>query len=208
MEHRPFGRTGLDVSAVGFGCWEVGGGYGQVDEAEFGRAVGRALDLGVNCFDTAEGYGMGASERALGQALGTPARRSGRGDEVRHGLPRQAQHARQQSRAREGVDRQEPEAPRHRLRRCLPRALARPADAVRGHDGCPRRHRPRGQGAVRRPLELQARRDRGVHASASGRCRAVRLQHVRPAHAARDPSVLRSSTASVSWATGRSRTDC
>jgi aryl-alcohol dehydrogenase-like predicted oxidoreductase len=71
MEHRPFGRTGLSVSHVGFGCWEVGGGYGQVDEAEFTRAVGRALDLGVNCFDTAEGYGMGASERALGQALGS-----------------------------------------------------------------------------------------------------------------------------------------
>jgi myo-inositol catabolism protein IolS len=70
MEQRPFGRTGLDVSAVGFGCWEVGGGYGQVDEAEFARAVNRALDLGINCFDTAEGYGMGASERALGQALG------------------------------------------------------------------------------------------------------------------------------------------
>src|SRR4051812_30631293 len=70
MEHRPFGRTGLDVSAVGFGCWEVGGGYGQVDEAAFGHAAGRALDLGINCFDTAEGYGMGASERALGQALG------------------------------------------------------------------------------------------------------------------------------------------
>ena len=67
MEHRPFGQTGLDVSAIGFGCWEVGGGYGQVDEAEFSRAVGRALDLGINCFDTAEGYGMGASERALGQ---------------------------------------------------------------------------------------------------------------------------------------------
>lgn len=71
MEHRPFGRTGLEVSAVGFGCWEVGGGYGQVDEVEFARAVGRALDLGINCFDTAEGYGMGASERALGQALGS-----------------------------------------------------------------------------------------------------------------------------------------
>jgi aryl-alcohol dehydrogenase-like predicted oxidoreductase len=70
MEHRPFGRTGLDVSAIGFGCWEVGGGYGQVEEAEFARAVGRALDLGINCFDTAEGYGMGASERALGEALG------------------------------------------------------------------------------------------------------------------------------------------
>ncbi len=70
MERRPFGRTGLEVSAVGFGCWEVGGGYGNVEEAEFARAVGRALDLGINCFDTAEGYGMGASERALGQALG------------------------------------------------------------------------------------------------------------------------------------------
>ncbi len=68
VELRPFGRTGLEVSAIGFGCWEVGGGYGQVDEAEFGRAVGRALDVGINCFDTAEGYGT--SERALGEALG------------------------------------------------------------------------------------------------------------------------------------------
>jgi myo-inositol catabolism protein IolS len=70
MEYRPFGQTGLEVSAIGFGCWEVGGGYGQVEEAQFARAVGRALDLGINCFDTAEGYGHGASERALGQALG------------------------------------------------------------------------------------------------------------------------------------------
>jgi aryl-alcohol dehydrogenase-like predicted oxidoreductase len=70
MEYRPFGRTGLEVSAIGFGCWEIGGGYGQVEEAEFARAVGRALDLGINCFDTAEGYGHGASERALGKALG------------------------------------------------------------------------------------------------------------------------------------------
>jgi len=70
VEHRPFGRTGLEVSAVGYGCWEIGGGYGAIEEAEFGRAVGRALDLGINCFDTAEGYGMGASEAALGQALG------------------------------------------------------------------------------------------------------------------------------------------
>ncbi|HUI47648.1 MAG TPA: aldo/keto reductase [Acidimicrobiia bacterium] len=70
MEHRPFGQTGLDVSAIGYGCWEVGGGYGEIEEAEFQRAVARSLDLGINCFDTAEGYGMGASERALGQALG------------------------------------------------------------------------------------------------------------------------------------------
>src|SRR3954462_11331228 len=71
MELRPFGRTGIDVSAVGYGCWEVAGGYGEVDESDFERAVGRALDLGINCFDTAEGYGMGASERALAQALGS-----------------------------------------------------------------------------------------------------------------------------------------
>lgn len=71
MEQRPFGPTGLDVSAIGFGCWEVGGGYGEADETEFGHAVGRALDLGINCFDTAEGYGMGASEVALGKALGS-----------------------------------------------------------------------------------------------------------------------------------------
>src|SRR5437773_308434 len=45
-------------------------GSGEVEEPGFARAVGRALDLGVNCFDTAEGYGMGASERALGEALG------------------------------------------------------------------------------------------------------------------------------------------
>jgi aryl-alcohol dehydrogenase-like predicted oxidoreductase len=70
VEKRPFGRTGLQVSAIGFGCWEIGGGYGQIEESEFARAVGRALDLGVNCFDTAEGYGFGASERALGRALG------------------------------------------------------------------------------------------------------------------------------------------
>jgi aryl-alcohol dehydrogenase-like predicted oxidoreductase len=70
LERRRFGRTALDVSAIGFGCWEVGGGYGQVEEEQFARAVARALDLGINCFDTAEGYGMGASERALGKALG------------------------------------------------------------------------------------------------------------------------------------------
>ena len=90
MELRPFGRTGLEVSAVGFGCWEVGGGYGDVEQADFAQAVERALDLGINCFDTAEGYGMGASERAAqitgivlpidgGTTAGPPA---GRGREV------------------------------------------------------------------------------------------------------------------------------
>lgn len=70
MEYRPFGTTGLDVSAIGFGCWEIGGGYGGIEEQEFAHAIGRALDVGINIFDTAEGYGMGTSEQALGRALG------------------------------------------------------------------------------------------------------------------------------------------
>lgn len=70
MEYRPFGRTGLQVSAVGFGCWELGGQYGHYDEQEVIDAVHRALDLGVNCFDTAEGYGFGQSEELLARALG------------------------------------------------------------------------------------------------------------------------------------------
>jgi aryl-alcohol dehydrogenase-like predicted oxidoreductase len=71
MEYRPFGRTGLQVSAIGFGCWELGGQYGHYDESEVIDAVQRALDLGVNCFDTAEGYGFGRSEALLARALGS-----------------------------------------------------------------------------------------------------------------------------------------
>jgi aryl-alcohol dehydrogenase-like predicted oxidoreductase len=69
VERRDLGATGVQVSAIGFGCQEVGGGYGDIDEAEFARAVAHALDLGINLFDTAEAYGFGASEEALGRAL-------------------------------------------------------------------------------------------------------------------------------------------
>ena len=70
MEYRQFGQTGLEVSAIGFGCWEMGGGYGSIEETEVIAAIHRAIDLGVNCFDTAEGYGMGKSEALLAKALG------------------------------------------------------------------------------------------------------------------------------------------
>lgn len=70
MEYRPFGQTGIQVSAIGVGCWEIGGGYGSIEEEQFITAVNRALDLGINCFDTAEAYGFGASERSLAKALG------------------------------------------------------------------------------------------------------------------------------------------
>jgi aryl-alcohol dehydrogenase-like predicted oxidoreductase len=70
MEYRQFGRTELKVSAIGFGCWEIGGTYGRIDETQFQRAVGQAIANGINCFDTAEVYGMGVSEEALARALG------------------------------------------------------------------------------------------------------------------------------------------
>jgi myo-inositol catabolism protein IolS len=70
MEYRQFGKTDIEVSAIGFGCWEIGGTYGRIDESQFERAVRQAIDNGVNCFDTAEAYGMGASEEALARALG------------------------------------------------------------------------------------------------------------------------------------------
>jgi aryl-alcohol dehydrogenase-like predicted oxidoreductase len=71
MEYRQFGKTDLKVSAIGFGCWEIGGTYGRIDETHFHRAVQQAIDNGVNCFDTAEAYGMGLSEQALARALGS-----------------------------------------------------------------------------------------------------------------------------------------
>jgi aryl-alcohol dehydrogenase-like predicted oxidoreductase len=74
MEYRSFGQIDIGVSAIGFGCWEVGGTYGRIDRGEFDSAVHQAIDSGITCFDTAEAYGMGVSEEALGEALG--ARRS------------------------------------------------------------------------------------------------------------------------------------
>jgi aryl-alcohol dehydrogenase-like predicted oxidoreductase len=71
MEYRPFGQTGINISAIGFGCWEIGGGYGSIEETEFVEAINRALDVGLSSFDTAEAYGLGASEKSLAKALGS-----------------------------------------------------------------------------------------------------------------------------------------
>ena len=71
-------RTGIQVSALGLGCWAIGGpwtsngmpaGWGEVDDDESIRAIRRALELGVTLFDTADVYGCGHSERVLGRAL-------------------------------------------------------------------------------------------------------------------------------------------
>ncbi len=69
MEYRTLGRTGLRVSALGFGCGNVGGLMIRGSAAERERAVARAIELGINYFDTAPSYGDGQSERNLGQAL-------------------------------------------------------------------------------------------------------------------------------------------
>ena len=71
MEYRELGKTRLKVSAIGFGCWPMGGDqYGEIDEGESIRAVHKALELGINCFDNAPAYGLGHAEEVLGKALG------------------------------------------------------------------------------------------------------------------------------------------
>lgn len=78
MFKRTLGRSGIKVSALGLGCWAIGGpfwkkglpvGWGQVDDLESIRSIKHALDLGVSLFDTAAVYGCGHSEEVLGRAL-------------------------------------------------------------------------------------------------------------------------------------------
>jgi L-galactose dehydrogenase/L-glyceraldehyde 3-phosphate reductase len=69
MEYRTLGRTGLRVSALGFGCGDVGGLMVRGTPAERERGVARALEHGINYLDTAPAYGSGESEKNLGQVL-------------------------------------------------------------------------------------------------------------------------------------------
>ncbi|MCB9058318.1 MAG: aldo/keto reductase [Calditrichae bacterium] len=75
---RKLGRSGLEVSAMGMGCWAIGGpfwegkdalGWSKVDDSESVKAIHCALDFGINFFDTADVYGAGHSERVIGKAL-------------------------------------------------------------------------------------------------------------------------------------------
>lgn len=70
MELRPLGRTGLQVSALGFGCGSIGGLMVRGDPAEQRRAIELAIDGGICYFDTAPSYGNGRSEENLGRVLG------------------------------------------------------------------------------------------------------------------------------------------
>lgn len=78
LSARTLGRSGIEVSPLGMGCWAIGGpfwagetplGWGEVDDSESVRAIHAALELGITLFDTANVYGVGHSERVLGRAL-------------------------------------------------------------------------------------------------------------------------------------------
>jgi aryl-alcohol dehydrogenase-like predicted oxidoreductase len=78
MSTRVLGRSGIKVSAIGFGCWAIGGpftmdgkpdGWGEVDDRESAAAIHRAIEQGITFFDTADAYGTGHSETVLGRAL-------------------------------------------------------------------------------------------------------------------------------------------
>lgn len=69
MRYAQFGETDLQVSSIAFGTWQAGGEWGSTDVQELEGAIRKALDLGVNFFDTAQGYGFGAAEQVLGKAL-------------------------------------------------------------------------------------------------------------------------------------------
>ena len=69
MKNTTLGRSGLNVSRIAFGTWQLGGDWGRFDEDAAVAAIRRARELGVNFFDTAQAYGFGASEAILGAAL-------------------------------------------------------------------------------------------------------------------------------------------
>ncbi|MFP4500318.1 MAG: aldo/keto reductase [Candidatus Hydrogenedentota bacterium] len=72
MEYRKLGKSGIEVSALAFGAWQLGDTayWGEDDQADADLAVGAAIDGGITLFDTAEMYGEGRSEEVLGKVLG------------------------------------------------------------------------------------------------------------------------------------------
>jgi aryl-alcohol dehydrogenase-like predicted oxidoreductase len=70
MKYRTLGKTGFEVSEVALGTWQVGGRWGEdFDDSNADETLNRAIDAGVNFLDTADGYGGGLSERAVGRVV-------------------------------------------------------------------------------------------------------------------------------------------
>ncbi|MFH9818065.1 aldo/keto reductase [Streptomyces sp. NPDC017230] len=120
MPSRVLGRSGVSVTALGFGAAAVGGLYEDVGEEEAAAAVDAAWEAGVRYFDTAPHYGLGLSERRLGEALGARPRdtftlstkvgrilvpHEGGGDDLAHGFAVPATHRRRWDFSADGVRR-------------------------------------------------------------------------------------------------------
>ena len=69
MKYRQLGRTGMNVSEISFGSWAIGASWGKVDDKDSLAALHKAVDWGVNFFDTADVYGMGRSEKLIARLL-------------------------------------------------------------------------------------------------------------------------------------------
>ena len=69
MKYRTFGDLGWKVSEVGLGCWEIGGCWGNVSKKDAKELLKKALDKGINFFDTSDVYGDGRSEKFLGELI-------------------------------------------------------------------------------------------------------------------------------------------
>jgi len=78
LKRRKLGKTNLSVSEIALGCWQLGGlttindisiTYGDVNEQTAEKIINKALELGINAFDTADSYSLGNSERRLGKIL-------------------------------------------------------------------------------------------------------------------------------------------
>jgi aryl-alcohol dehydrogenase-like predicted oxidoreductase len=69
VQYRRLGKTGYEVSAIGFGAWAIGGSWGRIDDDEAMRALHAAVDAGTNLIDTADVYGDGHSEQLIGRLL-------------------------------------------------------------------------------------------------------------------------------------------
>ena len=188
MKFRNLGSTGLKVSELCLGTMTFGSGFsgiGVVDQAGADAIVHRALDAGVNFFDTADVYSRGQSEELLGRALkalrrAAPLCRPRHQGPRHHERRRQRRHRRRQQprprpQAHPRDHRRQPGAARRGLRRPVPDPRPRPDDSDRGDAGGAERRRAHGQGALHRRLQPGGLADR----AGARHLRAARLGEVR-----------------------------
>ena len=185
MKHTIFGKSGLDVSRIAFGTWQLGGDWGPTDTHAATRAIRLAAERGVTFFDTAQAYGFGRSEQLLAAALrGLPrdqlviATKGGSGPDERG-------RARRQPAVDSPGSRSQPPGVGHRLHRPLPGALARSRHPLRGDRRGAGQARRRRQDPPRRGLELRRPADGGVQRHPADRDGAAAVPPVPPGHRSR-----------------------